>query len=74
MLSFFMVLYIFFSKFVIFFVYGFCSMLSVILVDCVWVFIFKKICKCLWFYSVCIMSLNVEDFGFVFGVKILFRI
>lgn len=71
MLSLFMVLYIFFSKFVIFFVYGFCSMLSVILVDCVWVFIFK-----IKFVNVCvfIMSLNVEDLGFVFGVKILFRI
>lgn len=48
--SFSMVLYISPSKFAIFLVHGLRSMSSVILVDCVWVFISKKTCKCLCSY------------------------
>lgn len=48
--SFSMVLYISPSKFAIFLVHGLRSMSSVILVDCVWVFISKKKLKCLCSY------------------------
>lgn len=69
--SFSMVLYISPSKFAIFLVHGLRSMSSVILVDCVWVFISKKklVNAC-----VPIMSLNAEDLGLALGVKTLSRI
>lgn len=68
--SFSMVLYISPSKFAIFLVHGLRSMSSVILVDCVWVFISKKNLNA----CVPIMSLNAEDLGLALGVKTLSRI